>query len=139
MSSSGEDQGGVQPEVWNPYPYLRIFLSRKMADLADSPPPQIFENLGPISKGFLPQKWLILQFFFHNFCEMGPSSKDFFWPKWNLCLRIFCEKVTHLGSTSRYALTCEYPLPPPPPGLILLNDITVRSCEDYLHANWSKG
>ena len=34
-----------------------------------------------------------------------------FWPKWNLCLRILGEKVTHLGSTSPYALTCEYPPP----------------------------
>ena len=31
-----------------------------------------------------------------------------FWTKWDPCLRIFGEKVTHLGSTSPYALTCEY-------------------------------
>ena len=49
--------------------------------------------------------------FFCNFCEIGPSSKDLFWSKWDPCLRIFGEKVTHLGSTSQspYVLTCEYP------------------------------
>ena len=77
---------GLRPEVWNPYPYLRCFL---------------------------PQKRLFLPIF-RNFCEMGPSSKDSFWPKWDPCQRILGEKVTHLGSTSPYALTCEYPprLPP---------------------------
>ena len=35
-----------------------------------------------------------------------------FWPKWDPCLRIFGEKVTRLGGTSLYALTCEYPPPP---------------------------
>ena len=30
----------------------------------------------PISRDFLPQKWLIL-LFFQNICEMGPSSKYF--------------------------------------------------------------
>ena len=38
---------------------------------------QNFCKSGLISKGFLPQKCLILQFF-RNFREMGPSSKDFF-------------------------------------------------------------
>ena len=60
--------------------------------------------------GFLPKKWLICQFF-RNFCEMGHSSKIFFGPKLDPYLRIFSEKVTHLGSTSLYALTCEYPPP----------------------------
>ena len=36
-----------------------------------------------------------------------------FWSKWDSCLRIFGEKVTHLGGTSPYALTCEYPFPTP--------------------------
>ena len=40
---------------------------------------------------------------------MGPSSKDFFEQNGDPCLRIFAEKVTHLGGTSPYALTCEYP------------------------------
>ena len=71
-----------------------------------------FRKSGPISKGFSTSKWLILQFF-RDFCEMGPSSKDFFGAKWDPCLRIFAEKVTHLGGTSPYALTCEYP----PPGI----------------------
>ena len=38
---------------------------------------EIFINWDPFLRGFLPQKWLILQFY-HNFCEMGPSTKDFF-------------------------------------------------------------
>ena len=52
---------GVQPEVWNPYPYLRIFLPQKTADLN-----LFFRNFrksGPISKGFSTSKWLILPFF----------------------------------------------------------------------------
>ena len=47
---------------------------------------------------------------------MGPSSKDFFGPKWDPWLRIFGEKVTHLGGTSLYALKCEYP-----PGFTILD------------------
>ena len=66
---------GVRPEVWNPYPYLRIFLPQKTADLKLFF--EIFRKSGPISKGFSNSKWLILQFF-RDFCEMGPSSKDFF-------------------------------------------------------------
>ena len=38
--------------------------------------------------------------FSRNFCEVGRSSKDFFWTKWDPCLRIFGEKVTHFGGTS---------------------------------------
>ena len=33
----------------------------------------------------------------------------FFWPKWDPCLRIFGEKVTHLGGTSPHALSYELP------------------------------
>ena len=40
---------------------------------------------------------------------MGPCSKDFFWTKMGPMSKDFGEKVTHLGSTSPYALTCEYP------------------------------
>ena len=69
---------------------------------------EIFANRDPFLRVFLPQTRLILQVF-HNFCEMGPSSNNIFLPKWNPCLRIFGEKVTHLGGTSPYALTCEYP------------------------------
>ena len=68
---------GERPEVWNPYPYLRIFrFSRN------------FCKSGPISKEFfLPQKWLIFAFFC-NFCEMGPSSN---------VLRIFAKKRNPVG------------------------------------------
>ena len=65
---------------------------------------EIFANPDPFLRVFLPQKWLILQIF-RNFGAMGPSFKDFFWLKWDPCLRIFCEKLTHLGGTSPYALT----------------------------------
>ena len=37
---------------------------------------EIFANRGSILRGFQPKKQLILQFFC-NFCETGPSSKDF--------------------------------------------------------------
>lgn len=42
--------GGVRPEVWNPYPYLRIFLPPKTADLT------VFSQIGPIFKGFFTLK-----------------------------------------------------------------------------------
>ena len=63
------------PEVWNPYPYLGIFLPQKTADFMGGF--QIFCKLGPISKGFSTLKMADFKIF-HNFCEMGPSSKDFF-------------------------------------------------------------
>ena len=44
---------------------------------------------------------------------MGPMSKD------------FSEKVTHLGGTSPYALTCEYP----PPPVVATLPVTSCSCE----------
>ena len=77
---------GVRLEVWNPYPYLRIFLPQKTADL------KLFSNFrksGPISKGFSTSNgW-----FYHFFAifakwdpllrifltKMGPMSKDFCW------------------------------------------------------------
>ena len=39
--------------------------------------PEILANRDPFLRGFLPQNWIILQFFC-NFYEMGPFSKDFF-------------------------------------------------------------
>ena len=54
---------------------------------------KIFTNWESFLRVFLPQKWLILPFFC-KFCEMGSSYRDFFLPKWDPCLRIFCEKVT---------------------------------------------
>ena len=50
----------------NPYRFLRIFVPQKVAGLTFS---SNFRKSGPTSKGFLPQKWLILQLF-RNFCEM---------------------------------------------------------------------
>ena len=78
----------VWPEIQNPYPYLRIFLTQRMADSASKAADFII---------FLQFLWNGTLFFF------------FFWPNWDPCLRIFGEKVTHLGSISPYALTCEYP------------------------------
>ena len=62
----------------------------------------------PMSKDFSYSKTADFTIF-SQFCETGPSSKDFFGPKWDPCRRIFDEAVTHLGGTSPYALTCEYP------------------------------
>ena len=78
---------GVWPEVWNPYPYLRIFLPQKTADLKLFF--EIFANRDPFLRVFLPQNgW-----FYHFFAifakwdpllrifltKMGPMSKDFCW------------------------------------------------------------
>ena len=99
---------GVRPEVWNPYPYLRIFLPQKTADLNLFF--EIFANRDPFLRVFLPQNgWF--NNFFAIFAKWDPLLRIFFWPKWDPCLRIFAEKVTHLGGTSPYALTCEYPPP----------------------------
>ena len=73
----------------------------------------------PISKDFSPSKSSGSYFFFQNFPKLGSISKGFSPQKrlilqvlflWgDPLLRIFWEKVTHLGSTSPYALICEYP------------------------------
>ena len=102
----------------------------------------------PISKDFSPSKngWFY-RVFFPNFCKSGPISKGFSTPKmagftfffalfikWDPLLRIFWTKmgpmskdfwwkVTHLGSTSLYALTCEYP--PPPPMKLLCSNVNL--------------
>ena len=74
----GGGDGGVRPKVWNPYPYVRIFLSQKTADLMIFS--INFRKSRPISTGVSTSKRLILQFswFFRIFCEMGPSPKDSF-------------------------------------------------------------
>ena len=54
---------GVRPKVWNPFPYLRIFLPQKTADFKGFFFSEIFANRGPFLRVFLPQKWLILHFF----------------------------------------------------------------------------
>ena len=96
---------GVRPEVWKPNPYLRDFSPSKNGWFYCFF--EIFANWHPFLRVFLPQIRPILQDVCY-FCEMGPSS-IFFLFKWDQCLRIFGEKVTHLGSTSPYAWTCEYP------------------------------
>ena len=68
----------------------------------------------PLSKEFFSLKTADFRSF-SQVLWMGPSSKDFFGPKWKSCLRIFGKKSNHLCGTSLYALTCEY-LPPPTPG-----------------------
>ena len=103
----------AQPEVRNSYPYLRIFLTQKTADLIDrclfffffrNQVSQFETNTADFTFFFR------FFFFFFFFCEMGPSSKDFFDQNGTLVrLRIFGEKVTHLGGTSPYVLTCENP------------------------------
>ena len=114
----GKPQGGtriifwrsVRPEVWNPYPYLRIFLPQKMADLKLFF--EIFTNRDPFLRVFLPQNgW-----FYHFFAifakwdpllrifltKMGPMSKDFCW------------KSNPFG---RHIPVClNMWVPPPPPG-----------------------
>ena len=79
---------GVRPEVWNPYPYLRIFLPQKTADLKLFF--EIFANRDPFLRVFLPQNGWFYHFFFAIFAKwdpllwifltkMGPMSKDFCW------------------------------------------------------------
>ena len=66
---------GVPPKVWNPYPFLRIFLSFFFFFL-------IFTNRDPFLRFFLlPPKMTGFNFFFFFFLQFlwnGPSSKDFF-------------------------------------------------------------
>ena len=50
---------------------------------------KIFANRDPFLRVFLPTKWLILPFFC-NFCEMGPSSKNFFLNKVGPMSKDFC-------------------------------------------------
>ena len=105
----------VRPEVWNPYPYLRIFLPQKTADLKlffES-----FANRDPFLRAFLPQNGWFYHFF-AIFAKWDPLLRIFFWPKWDPCLRILAEKVTHLGGTSPYGLSCEYP-----PGFAMTYDL----------------
>ena len=95
----------VQPEVWNSYPFLRIFLPQKWLIWCFF---QNFRKLGPIAKGFSASKTADFTFFSRNYGEMGPSLR-IFWLKWDPCLKNFGEKLTRLGGTSLYAVTWEYP------------------------------
>ena len=117
----------MRPEIWNPYPYLRIFPSKKKpADFTFFFFSEIFAHQDPFVRLFLPKKWLILQFFRNFFRNWTPFYRSF-WPKWDPCLRIFGEKVTHLDNTSLYALTCE--LPPPPPVTMTVRQYSQESKE----------
>ena len=80
----------VQPEVWNPYPFLRIFLPQKWLIWCFF---QNFRKSGPISKGFSASKTADFTFFSRNYGEMGPSSKDFFGLKWDPCIRILVKNL----------------------------------------------
>ena len=52
---------GVLSEVWSPYPFLRIFSLKQMADLTFY---SNFLQTGTLLKGFLSQKWLASFFAF---------------------------------------------------------------------------
>ena len=109
---------GVWPEVWNPYPYLRIFLPQKTADLKLFF--EIFANRDPFLRIFLPQNgW-----FYHFFAifakwdpllrifltKMGPMSKDFCW------------KSNPLG---RHIPVCLNMWVPPPPRCCVLSCLLI--------------
>ena len=64
-----------------------------------------FRKLRPICKGFSASKTANFTNCC-NFCHWDPPLW-IFWPKWDPCLRVFGEKVKHLGGT--HASTCEYP------------------------------
>ena len=68
----------------------------------------IFANRNPFLRVFPPQKRLISQFFFSVFVEWVPILRIFL-TKMGPLSEDFCWKPNHLGSTSPYALTCEYP------------------------------
>ena len=103
----------VQPEVWNPYPHLRIFLTQKIAKSTGFFL-EIFANQDPFLRVFrLKNRWFYncfanfvkwdppLRIFFD---QNGTMSKDFWW------------KSNPFGWHIPICLTCEYP-PPPPRGM----------------------
>ena len=79
--------GSVRPEVWNPYPYLRIFFHSKNGWIDSFF--EIFANRDPFLRVFcLKNGWFYN--FFANFLKwdppprifltkVGPMSKDFWW------------------------------------------------------------
>ena len=95
---------GVQPKVWNPYPYLRIFSPSNNGWF------QNFLKSGPISKGFSTSKmdWFtifvkwdpLLRIFL---TKNGPMSKDFWW------------KSNPFGWHIPVCLNMLVTQPPPPP------------------------
>ena len=90
--------GGLRPEIWNPYPYLRIFPLQKRLILWFF---LKFRKSGPFLKVFLPQKMADFTIF-SQFLWNGTPLLWIFLTKWDSCLRIFGEKVTHLGGKSLY-------------------------------------
>ena len=69
---------------------------------------EIFANRDPFLRVFLPH-WRADFTIFLWFLWTLTLFPGFSWPKFDPCLRIYAEQVTHLGGTSPYALTCEYP------------------------------
>ena len=101
---------GVRPKVWNPYQLSRDFSPLKTSVFFFFF--FFFVNRDSFLRVSLPQKFykvfffFFFFFFFVIFVKWGPL-----WPKWDTCLRIFGEKVTHLGGTSLYNLTDKSPPP----------------------------
>ena len=60
-------------------------------------------------KGFFASKMADFTIFFSQFSWNGTLFLGFFGLKWDPCLRIFGEKLTHLDGTSLYALTYQRP------------------------------
>ena len=83
---------GVQLQGLKPLPISKDLLPRKQLIWLSF---LNFCKLGPISMGFYTSK--MTDFFFLIFLWNRACFYRFFWPKWNPCLRIFGEKVTHLG------------------------------------------
>ena len=117
---------GVRPEVWNPYPYLRIFLPQKTADLKLFF--EIFANRDPFLRVFLPQNGWFYNFFaiFAKWdpllriflSKMGPMSKDFCW------------KSNPFG---RHIPVCLNMWVPPPPGVLASSQMytCLQVCESH--------
>ena len=81
---------GVRPVVWNPYPYLRIFLPKKKKKKKKKTADLIV--------------CFCLFVFFSNFCEMGPLLRIWL-TKMGPVSMIFGGKVIHLGGTFSYVST----------------------------------
>ena len=67
-----------------------------------------FCKSGTISKGLSTSKMADFTFFFFFLILVKRDLLlRIFWLKWDPCLKIFGEKVAHLGGTSLYASTSE--------------------------------
>ena len=116
-------EGGTQIIFWGgcvcsqglkPLPINKDFLSLKNGWL------DIFWNFrksGPISKGVLPEKQLILPFFFWSILVKWVPLLRIFWPKGDPCLRILVKKYPfgwHIRGMLQHVSTSTPPPPPPP-------------------------